>query len=52
MYSKNAIPQLTRAAIYHGLPLRFRRCAYHANVMNTFDSTNSTTVCIKTDIEV
>jgi hypothetical protein len=28
----------------HFLPLKFRRCAYHANVMNAFEQTNNTTV--------
>src|SRR5688500_5617804 len=38
-YSKSAIPQLTSAATSHARPLRFRRCAYHANVMKTFEQT-------------
>ena len=32
-YSKNAIAQLTSAAIHHALLFMLRRCAYHANVM-------------------
>src|SRR4051812_44635460 len=40
-YSKSAMPQLTSAAIHHGLSDRFLRCAYQANVMNTFDATRS-----------
>src|SRR5215207_3620950 len=39
-YSNNAIPQLTSAATTHGRPECFFRCAYQANVMNTFDSVN------------
>src|SRR5689334_10511368 len=40
MYSKNAIPQLTIAATYHGFCPRFLRCAYQANVMKTLESTS------------
>jgi len=36
-YSSRAIPQLTNAAIYHGLAFRFLRCPYQANVINIFD---------------
>src|SRR5690242_13005357 len=43
-YSKSAIPQLTSAATYHGLARRFLRCAYQANVMNTFEHVSSTIV--------
>ena len=31
------IAQLTKAAIHQGRSARFRRCAYHAKVMNTFE---------------
>jgi hypothetical protein len=37
VYSNSAIPQLARTATYHGRSARFRKCAYHANVMNTFE---------------
>jgi hypothetical protein len=30
--------------MHHGRELRFLRCAYHANVMNTFESASSATV--------
>src|SRR5678815_2153153 len=43
-YSNSAMPQLTRAAIYQGRSARLRRCAYQANVMNTFDTTRRQTV--------
>src|SRR5215204_5943007 len=43
-YSNSAIPQLTMAATYHGRALRFRRCAYHANVMKTFEQMRRTVV--------
>src|SRR6476469_6265174 len=43
-YSKSAMPQLTKAATYHLRSLRFRRWAYQAKVMNTFDSTSSPAV--------
>src|SRR5215207_10520357 len=35
------MPQLTSAARYQGRPPRSRRCAYHANVMNTFEKMSS-----------
>src|SRR5215207_8756527 len=35
------MPQLTSAARYQGRPARSRRCAYHANVMKTFEKTSS-----------
>src|SRR5688500_2128410 len=38
------MPQLTSAAMIHGRPDRFRRCAYQANVMKTFDVTSRRTV--------
>src|SRR5450759_5268276 len=44
MYSKNAIPQLRMAAMYHFLSLRFLRCAYQANVMKVFEMTRSPAV--------
>src|SRR5436190_2448849 len=50
MYSKNAMPQLTSAATYHGRSLKLRRCAYHANVMNTFESVSRPTVVRTTPI--
>src|SRR5436190_20657766 len=31
------MPQLSTAAIYHFLSPQFRKCEYHANVMNTFE---------------
>ena len=43
-YSNSAMPQLTSAATIQGFWFRCLRCAYHANVMNTFDSVSSTTV--------
>jgi hypothetical protein len=36
-YSNSAMPQLTSAAMTQGLAAMFLRCAYHANVMNTFE---------------
>src|SRR5579864_310262 len=42
-YSKKAMPQLTSAATYQGLPARFFRCAYQANVMNTLEAHSSST---------
>src|SRR5690606_24703837 len=45
MYSKNATPQLTSAAIHHGRAARSSRWAYQAKVMKTFDSVSSRTVC-------
>src|SRR5688572_25751176 len=49
-YSKNAMPQLTRTAIISGRVRRSRRCAYHANVMNTFEQIRSNTVRVTTPI--
>jgi hypothetical protein len=46
--SKRAMPQLTRAATYHGLAARSRRWAYHANVMNTFEQMSSSAACRRT----
>src|SRR6185437_2805658 len=43
-YSNKAIPQLASAATYQGRPERFFRCAYQANVMNTFDPISSSVV--------
>src|SRR5215213_10492397 len=42
-YSKSAMPQLTSAAMSHERLLRFRRWAYHANVMKTFEQMSSRT---------
>ena len=50
-YSKSAMPQLTSAAITHVRSLRFRRCAYHAKVMNTFEAMSRRTVWTTTGIE-
>src|SRR5512146_629372 len=36
-YSNKAMPHEARAAMNHGLPARFLRCAYQANVMNTLE---------------
>ena len=44
MYSKNAIPQLNNAAMYHFRSFQFRKWAYHAKVMNVFEQINNTTV--------
>src|SRR6185312_5821995 len=44
MYSKSAMPQLASAATYHARVLRFRRCAYHANVMKRFERISSPAV--------
>src|SRR3954467_2959851 len=41
MYSNSAMPQLTRIATMSGFARRSRRCAYHANVMKTFEQINS-----------
>src|SRR6478609_1952019 len=43
-YSNRAIPQLAKAATIHGRPLRLRRWAYQAKVMNTFERTSRPTV--------
>src|SRR5580698_10248137 len=40
-YSKSAMPQLMSAATYQGRSARFFRCAYQANVMNTFEQMRS-----------
>src|SRR5579862_1876582 len=39
-YSKKAIAQLTTAATYHGRSNSVFRCAYHANVMKTFEASS------------
>src|ERR1700682_4130636 len=36
-YSNSAIPQLTVAAIHHGLDCMVRRCPYQANVMSRLE---------------
>src|SRR5512136_155841 len=38
-YSARAMPQLTRAAMYHALLFRFFRWPYQAKVMNMLDRT-------------
>src|SRR6202051_2084354 len=43
-YSKRAMPRLTSPATYHARPLRFFKCAYHANVMKTFEPMRSSVV--------
>ena len=43
-YSSSAMLQLASTATYQGRPLRFRRCAYQANVMKMFESTSSPAV--------
>src|SRR5215469_766258 len=43
-YSKKAMLQLASAATYQGRSARFFRCAYQANVMNTFDPISSSVV--------
>src|SRR3954463_8657456 len=48
-YSNSAIDQLRIAATYHGRSARLRKCAYHANVMNTFEQTRSRTVAMQAD---
>jgi hypothetical protein len=35
------MPQLASAAMIHGFVAMFLRCAYHANVMNTFEITSN-----------
>src|SRR6188508_554478 len=50
MYSKNAMPQLASTATMSGLARRSRRCAYQANVMNTFERTSSTMVWTMTGV--
>jgi hypothetical protein len=52
MYSNSAIPQLTRAAIYHGLFSRFLRWAYQANVMKTLEQTRRPAVLKRTDLKI
>ena len=44
-YSNNAMPHDTSAAMYQGLVFSSFRWAYHAKVMNTFDSESSSAVC-------
>src|SRR5688572_12194979 len=51
-YSKQAIPQLTKAAMYHGRSLRSLRWAYQAKVMNTLDAASKRMVRVITDISV
>src|SRR5262245_21350639 len=51
MYSNSAMPQLRTAAIYHGRSDRLRRWAYHANVMNTLEAVNNTTVRSTTEFK-
>lgn len=46
-YSNSAMPQLTRAATYHGAVARFFRWPYQAKVMNTLLRMSSNTVCIE-----
>src|ERR1043166_5266238 len=48
-YSNRAIPQLASAATYHLRSPRFRKWAYQAKVMKTFDATRSRAVRVKTD---
>src|SRR5262245_43834430 len=50
-YSNSAMPQLRTAAMYHGRSDRLRRWAYHANVMNTLEAVNNTTVRTKTELK-
>src|SRR5947209_227389 len=50
-YSNSAMPQLTTAAISHGRWLRFRRCAYQANVMKTLEQIRSATVLVMADMQ-
>src|SRR5215213_631770 len=49
-YSNRAMPQLTTAARYHGRSARFWRCAYHANVMNTFEQSSSSAAWTMTSV--
>ena len=49
-YSKSAMPQLTIAATYHLRSFRFRKWAYQANVMKTFEAIRSSAVRRKTGI--
>src|SRR5262245_13278484 len=44
------MPQEASAATSQGRPLRFRRWAYQANVMNTFESTRSSVVWNTTSV--
>lgn len=44
MYSKNAMPQLMVAAMYHGFSDKFLRWAYQANVMNKLEIASKVTV--------
>src|SRR4051812_40175045 len=48
-YSNSAMPQLTSAAMTHGLDCRFLRCPYHANVMNRFDAVSINAVSANVD---
>src|SRR4051794_32081114 len=40
-YSNSAMPHEISAAIHHGLPAKFLRCPYQANVMKRFDRVSS-----------
>src|SRR5262245_13322173 len=50
-YSNKANPQLSSAATIHGLSASCFKCAYHANVMNTFESVNRMTARTTADID-
>src|SRR5208283_4077753 len=52
MYSKEAMPQLTSAAMYHVLLPRFFKCAYHAKVIKTLEHRSRTVVFSKTGISI
>src|SRR6476661_6929422 len=51
-YSKNAMPQLTTAARYHGVVFRCFRWPYQATVMKRLDATSSVTVIAMACAEV
>src|SRR5664279_2680713 len=44
-YSNNAMPQLNRAAMYHGAVARFLRWPYQAKVMKILLPTSNKMVC-------
>src|SRR5262245_41894929 len=46
-YSASAMPQLTRAAIHHGLACRCFRCPYHANVMKRLERASNVAVAAR-----
>src|SRR5574341_1123319 len=51
-YSKQAIPQLRSAAMYHGRSLKFFKWAYQAKVIKMFDAASNNVVLITTGMRI